>query len=85
MYYSVCVPCTGYPPATVNLGQIFQHGFKDGQGTIIEPNWNTAVEVYSRHADVEKAKNPGSTSSGNGFEPCTNQLAELFVQMKSHT
>ena len=74
----------------MNLGQILHYGYEDGAGTRVEKEQSLALEVYSRHADVERARRISrgedagspSTTSGREFEPCTEMLAELLKEME---
>ena len=66
----------GYPQATMNLGQIYRHGYKDNSGNVIEKDVQKAVEVFSRHAGGIDA----SGCSVNGFPPVAEQLKEILTE-----
>lgn len=68
----------GYPQATMNLGQIYRHGYKDHSGNVVERDVEKAIEVFSRHAG-------GRDTEGRaveGFAPVAAQLTDLLEELK---
>lgn len=66
---------SGYAPASLNLGQIFHHGFStvldsDGKKSVeVKKDLSKAYEIYKRHASI-------------GFQPCVEQLKLVERELK---